>query len=209
MFKLEREMIPVIRCGLSELYNTNHIVEEFFSGNGKADLVFTSEIYFDKLTDFDFEQTYYLTTILNANRVKFKFDDLTLKHNLKGEKLRPLIDYLVSNKYMDETKGYFKMRRKFNPPVRNLISIEAKLKNWKEGYYQALRYKYFSNKSFLAISESYLDNVNIELLKANRIGLISVSLNGIRIIYNPPNEAPIDTTAFYFLATTFASAFAS
>ena len=203
MFKLEKEMIPVLRKGLSEIYNTNYFVEEFFSGNGKADIVFTQEIQLDKVVDFDFEQTFYLTCFLFTIKGRFTTNDLIKRYNLKEIKLQPLLNYLMINDYIYICDGYFKVKKKFSPPAKKLIAVEAKLKNWKEGFYQAQRYKHFSHKSFLALSNDYINNVDIKLLKEKKIGLISVSTEKINIIYNPPIETPLDVTAFYFLSSEF------
>jgi hypothetical protein len=44
MFRFEKEMIPVLIENLSVLYHTNYFLSEFNSGNGVADLVFTTEM---------------------------------------------------------------------------------------------------------------------------------------------------------------------
>ena len=47
--------------------------------------------------------------------------------------------------------------------IRNghkIIAIEAKLSDWKNGFYQALRYRYFANQSYLAIKNGYIKNID-------------------------------------------------
>jgi len=65
----------------------------------------------------------------------------------------------------------------------NIIAIEAKVRDWKSGVRQALRYKEYADYSYLAI---YEDNIagcleNIEVFKKLGVGLIGVSDNGISI----------------------------
>lgn len=42
MFRYEKDMIPVLRENLAQVYNTEFFLEEFSSGLGIADLVFTT-----------------------------------------------------------------------------------------------------------------------------------------------------------------------
>lgn len=43
MFKLESEMIPILQRCLAQLYKTKYFVVEFSTGNGIADIVFTTD----------------------------------------------------------------------------------------------------------------------------------------------------------------------
>ena len=49
MFRYESEMIPVLVENLSKVFNTGYITTEFSTGNGVADLVFTTEMNEEKL----------------------------------------------------------------------------------------------------------------------------------------------------------------
>lgn len=54
------------------------------------------------------------------------------------------------------------------------ISIEVKLKDWKNGILQAKRYLRFSDYSYLAILEQYQKNIDLDELRESGIGLIVV-----------------------------------
>ena len=77
--------------------------------------------------------------------------------------------------------------------IKYVISIELKLKNWKQGIIQAFRYKNFSNDVYLI-----LDNENIkpalkgiEKLKKYNVGLASFDTNkNLYIHYTPSPEKP-------------------
>ncbi|WP_315817377.1 hypothetical protein [Paraflavitalea speifideaquila] len=44
MFRYEKEMIPVLVENLAKIFNTQYIAKEFSTGNGIADLVFTTNL---------------------------------------------------------------------------------------------------------------------------------------------------------------------
>ena len=63
--------------------------------------------------------------------------------------------------YITENNNKFIVqKRKLNAAVENIIAIEAKLSDWKNGFYQALRYRYFANQSYLAIKNVYIKNID-------------------------------------------------
>lgn len=77
--------------------------------------------------------------------------------------------------------------------IKQSVAIEAKVRDWRKGLKQAMRYKAFADKSYLAVYESFINAPleNIEVFKALNIGLIGVSDNGITVHYKP-NTNDID-----------------
>lgn len=65
------------------------------------------------------------------------------------------------------------------------VSIEVKVKDWKAGLFQALRYLSFSDYSYLAIAEDYLKNVDFDQFINAGVGLLSISATEIREIISP------------------------
>lgn len=65
------------------------------------------------------------------------------------------------------------------------VSIEVKVKDWKSGLFQAQRYLSFSDYSYLAIAEEYLDKVEFENFTSSGVGLLSISQTEIREIISP------------------------
>lgn len=78
MFAREKDMIPVLREKLASVFETDHFSEEFRSGNGVVDLVFTTSINKEWLwkNPVDFETVYYLSNHINALNKKIPFDFL-------------------------------------------------------------------------------------------------------------------------------------
>jgi hypothetical protein len=74
------------------------------------------------------------------------------------------------------------------------IAIEAKLTNWKRALKQALRYKWFSERSYVCLPVANIKPAlsNIDYFKKLKVGLISVSNDGgYKILYNPRPTKPI------------------
>lgn len=71
------------------------------------------------------------------------------------------------------------------------ISIEVKLKDWKNGILQARRYLKFSDYSYLAILEKYQKNIDLEELKNNGIGLIVIG-EEIKQVVKPKKSKQCD-----------------
>jgi len=206
MFRFEKDMIPVLREHLSKIYKTAHFLEEFSSGMGRADLVFTTKEFEKRNTLEDFEAMFYVINYLNTKNRKIVIADLISKYNLKKDKFLILIHFLKGLNYIvDYDEVRIIIKQNYQPCLQDLYSIEAKLEDWKSGLYQALRYKHYSHKSFLAISYKYCHRVDKVLLKANNIGLIAVSQNSIDILINPKKTNPINKTAYYYLSEIFVS----
>ena len=67
----------------------------------------------------------------------------------------------------------------------SFIAIEVKIKDWKQGFYQAWRYNSFAEKSYLALYEPYSKNIDLNLFKDNNVGLIIFNEKTITIKNHP------------------------
>lgn len=206
MFKLEKEMIPVLKKHLSEKYQTEYFINEFDSGNGIADLVFTTEKLNNNQKELlDYELIYIILKYLNRKNKKIEVKKLFEDTFLTKKQTYRLINYLLENgvlEFIDEENYYIK--QKYSPPIKKIISIEAKLFDWKGGFYQALRYKSYSHKSYLAISEKFAHRVDRNLLKEHNIGLIIVSPEKINFSIKIINEEPSNSVAYAYLSQKLA-----
>lgn len=207
MFRFEKEMIPVLIDKLSMLYHTGYFLSEFNSGNGVADLVFTTEMSNESLMLNDYGMmSLFISSFLGQKEISKK---KLYKQTSDKARLDKLLIYLEDRDYIDFYEENVLLTKQYQPHTKNLISIEAKLKDWKSGFYQALRYQFFSHQTFLAYPSEYIHRIDLNLLKAHNIGLISVSLDGINIVINPKEKKPKDTTSYCFLSENFARNFKS
>ncbi|OYT13330.1 MAG: hypothetical protein B6I19_05700 [Bacteroidetes bacterium 4572_114] len=201
MFKFEKDMLPVIENAFYQKFDNAKFIREFNSGNGISDLtVATPNDEKPSIVINNYNEMYYLINFFNRKGKVIHPKKLVSKKNLNSKTFSNLITKLLDGGYVSEQEGYYIVERLYKSPVKNIISIEAKLSKWRDGYYQALRYKCFSHKSFLAVSSKYIKNVDIDLFRKVNVGLISVLEDYVKIIVNPKREIPKDTIAFYHLS---------
>ncbi|MBK8055950.1 MAG: hypothetical protein IPK35_22445 [Saprospiraceae bacterium] len=205
MFRYESEMIPVLIDNLSKVFKTEYITTEFSTGNGVADLVFTTEMSDEDLYLNDYALMSLFVNLFQQNK------HLTTKYLQKSSidktRLKNLLAHLEVNNFIGYEGEIIVRNRKYKAHTRNLLSVEAKLNDWKSGFYQALRYKFFSHQSYLAYPEKNIHRVDLDLLKEHNIGLISVGDDKIRFISKPKSEKPKDLTSYFFLSELFAQQF--
>lgn len=202
MFRYEQDMIPIIQNFFSEKFKKGYFVKEFRSGIGIADLVFTSKINRRNYYFNSFELLFHIITLFNRRNKKITEADIKTKFSEK--RIGSLIEkFIILNLIEEHTNNTYIVKNKLSPSVNELYSVEAKIKDWKNGFYQALRYKNYSQKSFLAISSNFVHRVDMDLLISNNIGLISVSTDNVRLIINPKKNRPIDEIAFYYSGENF------
>jgi hypothetical protein len=88
--------------------------------------------------------------------------------------------------YSDNAHVYVKEIASTNV-IRHSVAIEAKVSDWRKGIKQALRYKNFADKSYLALYETHARTAkeNLHVFEALNIGLIGVSDAGLIVYYEP------------------------
>lgn len=201
MFRFEKDMLPVIEEKIGRRYKSVKCIREFNSGNGISDLTFA--VFNNKKPEIsiqNYAEMYYLITFFNKLGEKICVDDLMSIQNLNRQTLISLVQKLAQNSFIIEKDGYCIVKKLYRSAFKNIISIEAKLKKWRDGFYQAMRYKCFSHKSYLAVPEIYINNVDTRLLIENNIGLISVVNDAVKIVIEPRSEKPKDLVSFYHLS---------
>lgn len=207
MFRLEKEMIPVLKRDLSRIFGAVHAAEEFVSGNGRPDLVFarpSSEI--SSRGAMDYETLHLLVKYLNKEGRVFHVDEVLGIDLQNRKRVHNILDILSDYgfvEYQDDT--HFIVRRKYQPVADEFVSIEAKLSDWRGGVGQAIRYKAFSNSTYLAISDEYLDSVDQKILRANGVGLISVSNEGATLVLKAKAKKPRSIVSHYYLSERLVS----
>ena len=89
---------------------------------------------------------------------------------------------------------------------KEIISIEAKLKNWKRALIQAYRYRSFSKKAYVFMDNDYIyaPLENIEEFKKFNIRLAGVSNEKIEIYYEPEEKEPFSKELYIKAMDAFA-----
>lgn len=95
----------------------------------------------------------------------------------------------------------YKVVREYELITNTIISIEAKLRNWKRALHQAMRYKRFSNISYVLLDRKYIRPAlkNIHLFEENNVGLLSMEKQSLTTHYTPKEKAVPMTHSFFRL----------
>jgi len=107
-----------------------------------------------------------------------KIDYLLEKTNLSKSYLKyTILDSLKRKGFIKEkNKNYYFKINGWMPIAKEVIAVEAKLRDWKKGIYQANRYKSFADKVYLAVPLDAAHLVDRKMLIKYNVGLIVVDM---------------------------------
>ena len=99
------------------------------------------------------------------------------------------------------SRGQYRVVREYKLVTDTIISIEAKLKNWQRALHQAIRYKRFSNKSYVLLDRKHVRPAlkNIHAFQERNIGLMSMDNESFKIHHSPKVKAAPQTHSFFRL----------
>jgi hypothetical protein len=98
----------------------------------------------------------------------------------------------------------YKVLKNYQPITETIISIEAKLRNWKKALQQACRYKRFSNQSYVLLDDHYVKPAlrQIDLFKEVNVGLLSMTDAGYNLHFKPQKIEVKNTHSYLRLNET-------
>lgn len=137
-------------------------------------------------------------------------DEINMKYHFNDKRLHGYIDSLLQNGIIEKRGDRFYLKRTIeSTKLGKTISIEVKLKDWRNGLLQASRYLGFSDYSYLALPQKAIRNVNQSSLVELGIGLLSVDENGIiEEIIHPASSAICDYKQKYIVTSAILSSHA-
>jgi len=119
------------------------------------------------------------------------------------QRFKSIINYAVENRVLSIKNGYISCDKKvFDLNLGIAIAIEVKLSKWQNGLLQAQRYMSFANYSYLALPDSKIRNVDVEMLKDMGIGLLSISERGPEEILKPCESQIYEYKQKYILTSS-------
>lgn len=178
----EKNLVENINAYL--VTNKNLFANEIRMGIGIPDVMICLSQSTDSLF---FDDYYYLKLISLLNDYSsHSLDSIYEKMNIPKRKINNIIDDLCSKDFLVRIDDNFVLKRKIDLINQGInVSIEVKIKDWKNGLIQAQRYLSFSDYSYLAIMDKYLDNVNLQEAQELGIGIISIDSDSISEICKP------------------------
>jgi hypothetical protein len=164
-------------------------IEEFSAGTGIADIVLCS--YDPKAIKAKKTRPLTDRRVLEAYLLLLEFSEgLSIKniHAQLGYSHKELKDKIIPDLLESGLINVDNDSFKLNQHIQNggfdkVIAVEAKVRDWRAGFRQAIRYQEFADESYLAVYEKFV-NPCLEFKSAFEtagIGLIGVSDNGLSV----------------------------
>lgn len=117
------------------------------------------------------------------------------------------LDYLVEAEAVSEGSGKFTLAHAWREILPEIVTVEAKVKNWREAVAQAARNRVFAHRSYVALPEPVAKRVRPEpIFKQLGIGLLSVADDcEVYVSRRPRRRQPRVWTYYYRLAAILAA----
>ena len=163
---------------------------EIRMGIGIPDIMICSEMLKKEslITDYYALKIY---DYINKKKVD-NIEEITKKVSMSKKNICKYIYELKEKNILEFEKDKIEVLKDLDlQDIGTNISIEVKLKDWKNGILQAKRYLRFSDYSYLAILEQYQKNIDLDELKNSGIGLIVVG-DKIKQVIKPKKSKQCD-----------------
>ena len=135
---------------------------------------------------------FFLLSILTFVEKKHvvSFDDIKKEFVFTIARVKQYVFTLASMSLVKIRKQLVKaLKNIFSTKLGTIISIEAKLRDWKGAFLQAQRYLCFSDYAYVAMPDTYIKNVDTTLFVQSGIGLLLVAEKMIEEVI-PANKSP-------------------
>ena len=202
MFACESDLVEKLVADLQNEYGIQYIVRELRSGNNIADVVYTNNLVRENIVFDEYPNAYYyFNSIYKHKRVHF--DEIEISDVRLNKKFNKFLSNLEDQGYIRIKDNYINIIKKVDMVSKKFTAIEAKLFDWKAGLDQASRYKSFANEVYIALDGDYIDRVDMDLLKKQGIGLMSVSHKSLKIVLKAKKENVQNIDIQYYIMDRF------
>lgn len=183
--KYEKEMIPLLNEYLVNDMGYLSVLNEFDSGYGIADVVAIKNMENDFIYPFYNLIDIYLIKYIPLD-VWISFDEIKMKSHYSDKHLKyNILKRFIDSDYVIKERDLYKRIKNIPKPKTKIIAIEAKLKKWKDAFNQVLRYKKYADYCYVALLDTTIKNVDINIFNSNNIGILSVSNKEIKQYIKP------------------------
>ena len=173
MFTNEKELVDTLVEYLKEKYKIQYITRELQSGNNIADVVYSEKLERDHILFYNYvDSYYYVKNIYNKHKIGLNNLEITNKKNRK--EFQQFLRELEKKGYIKVENNKIEVVKKVDLATKNLVAIEAKLFDWRAGIEQAIRYKEYSNKVYVAIENEEISKIDKTIFKEKNRFNVSV-----------------------------------
>jgi len=159
------------------------------------------------LSDFGMLDAYILSYLRSVGRVRID----TIIERIGGPKKKILrcLSNLIEANVVIENSSVYSLSPSWRDILSEIVTVEAKVKNWKTAVEQAVRNRIFSHKSYVALPAHIAERIRTEqIFRHFGIGLLSVDDDVVRITRRARRHQPRVWAYYYKLAFLAASHFA-
>lgn len=206
-FSTELELVESISdIFLTSFTSTNqHYVKEFNCTDGIADLILfeSKKDWSENLSVGNIPPRWAYALVNLPLHNKFNLSYFSSTTRVSKTTALSVINLFTQagfcKKLNEEKNTWIKIKQPI-PTVKNIIAIEAKLRNWSRALTQAYRYLDYANQSWVLLDTASIKPAltNIERFKQLNIGLASIdACKQLSIHYNPTNSSPKSEISFW------------
>lgn len=212
MFSAEKDLVQAfkdvatdfLKSSLGKSPSPFFLVEEFNSHCGIADLVVGTGLPLDpqELSRKTISWNWVRPVFDLTEDQEIEMDGFMQTYGISETTARArLKEYSEAGFLKKISRGQYRVVREYKLVTETIISIEAKLKNWQRALHQAIRYKRFSNKSYVLLDKKYIRPAlkNIHTFQERNIGLMSMDNDGYTIHHSPKAKDAPQTHSFFRL----------
>lgn len=199
---LVKTFYTFLKCG--GLPSQAHVVLEFESGHGIADIVIfgACELFEKRAVEFAKIPPRYAVIfgreLLPKKFLAQQFAELTGASI--GASVR-VLNMLVKQGLLTRLKnGMYEGLDSVSSPIDTVVSIEAKLRDWRRALRQAYRYREFSNQSWVLMDAYRVSPALAQIQQFIRsgVGLASINTSGELFIHHAPTvAAPLSDSRYW------------
>lgn len=205
-FKRELDLVKTFYTFLKcdGLPSQAHVLLEFESGHGIADIVIfgARELFEKRAVEFAKIPPRYAVIfgreLLPKKFLAQQFADLTGAG--VGASVR-VLNMLVKQGMLTRLEnGMYEILGSVSSPIDTVVSIEAKLRDWRRALRQAYRYREFSNQSWVLMDAYRISPALVQLQQFVRsgVGLASINTSGELFIHHePPVTEPFSDSRYW------------
>lgn len=190
---------------LSDVFNSKtsrtFLLQEFDSLNGVADLVLGTylprTITKSARCPIDVNWVTPLASLSIGDSISVE-EFVSVYAVAKNTASKVLRDYTKAGFLLPIDKKAYRVIKSYVPILDNVISIEAKLKNWQRALQQAYRYKRFSNFTFVLLEEKHSSSAvkNLDLFEKMGVGLITMQDMEYRL-HSTPARKEVNNSPYF------------
>lgn len=203
-FTSEMEMKEVAVESLPNAFGiqSDNVLPEFDYGKGRTDLVLVniSDDYWSHRQErlelsTPISSKQHLISFLEIHGKGLVTENFFLETGAQPRrKKRRSLDWLIKNQFItDVGGGKIRTARNLRRHVTTTIAIELKLSKWKAALKQASMGRSFAEYQYVAVDHDHLNPAlqNLEVFRANEVGLISIDQSGeVTIHWDPTRSRP-------------------